>query len=64
VFVLDRPYKCTCLCLERPSMEVRYVENGQNVLLGTVTDQLSCKIDMQIKDPLGKILFDVSGSCC
>lgn len=53
---MQRPFACTCFCLNRPYIEINYSENGKNVYLGKVTHDFSC-CEMYFS------LFDKTNTC-
>lgn len=39
---IERPFKCTCYCLNRQEMSVMYVEGGQQRFMGKIIDPYDC----------------------
>ncbi|CAD8211947.1 unnamed protein product [Paramecium pentaurelia] len=65
VFRFDRQYACTCCCLNRPRLDVQYVENGQNKSLGYIINpQYCCTLGCHIYDSDDKLKYIIEGSCC
>eukprot|EP01016_Furgasonia_blochmanni_P007714 TRINITY_DN13092_c0_g1_i1.p1 TRINITY_DN13092_c0_g1~~TRINITY_DN13092_c0_g1_i1.p1 ORF type:complete len:581 (+),score=45.64 TRINITY_DN13092_c0_g1_i1:195-1937(+) len=62
---LVRPCACTCLCLNRPFMDVYLVEHGENVHLGKITSPCTCmNLQLDIYGDKEQILYKIEGSCC
>ncbi|KAL4469075.1 hypothetical protein ABPG72_007754 [Tetrahymena utriculariae] len=62
---MQRPFKCTCCCWNRPELSVTIVENGQNQYLGKVREPFRfCDLAVEIEDATGNIKFIIEGSCC
>jgi len=62
---LDRPCKCTVLCLNRPEISVTLKENGHDKYLGKVVSQWDI-MDMifDVFDRDDKLCYKINGSCC
>ena len=59
--LLERPFKCTCLCLERPEMTARNL----NTTFGKVVEPFSCfNPTFHIKDAMGNIKWKISANGC
>lgn len=62
---LERPFKCTCLCLARPEMSVSFVENGSNTFFGKIKNPcLLCTLGCNVEDAKGNLKYIIEGSCC
>ncbi|EAR83257.3 scramblase family protein (macronuclear) [Tetrahymena thermophila SB210] len=62
---MQRPFKCTCLCFNRPELSVTVVENGMNQYLGKIREPFRfCDLCVEIEDAAGNLKFIISGSCC
>ncbi|CAD8113117.1 unnamed protein product [Paramecium sonneborni] len=65
VFKFKREYQCTCLCFNRPRLEVLYVENDQNKKLGTIVNPwYFCNIGCHVLDINDNLRYIVEASCC
>lgn len=42
VIHVERPYKCTCYCINRQEMQVKFTEGGQDKYIGKITDPWDC----------------------
>jgi len=63
--LLDRPCKCTCLCLERPELTVALVEDGKNEPLGKIKDCYQCfNIRNEVYDKDSNLRFTIEASVC
>lgn len=63
--LLHRECRCTCLCLNRPSVDVQLVENGANENIGSVRAPFSCcDLLLEIWDKNDNHKYSVKGSCC
>merc|ERR1719203_73441 len=61
-FTMDRPFTCTFLCCNRPTVTIND-ESGETI--GTVSDPCNCfGMDLAAKDPDGNTLFSANGGCC
>ncbi|CAK70028.1 unnamed protein product (macronuclear) [Paramecium tetraurelia] len=62
VFRMSREFRCTCLCFERPEMEVQ-LSNG--VKIGTINYPfMFCDKGVDILDENNQIVYTIRGSCC
>ena len=59
-----RKFKCTCCCFQRPSLEVYYVEKGQDKYLGRVQDPCTCNMFFNVYGPNDELLYTIFGECC
>ena len=49
---MEKPYKMTFLCCNRPEMKVRYTEDGGFADLGKVVDEWDfCNFSFSVLDP-------------
>lgn len=63
--LLDRPCKCTYMCLNRPEMTVTWVEDGKSEYVGKIRDPWTCfNIVNEIYDKDNNLRYLVDGSCC
>jgi hypothetical protein len=63
--ILDRPCKCTFMCLERPEMTVFCVEDGKNDFIGKIKDVWTCcNIVLEIIGEDGGLRYILEASCC
>jgi len=62
--IFDRPYKCTCLCLERPKMKGFYkTDNG--TMFGSISEPWTCCDPLfVIKDMNKEPQFQIHADCC
>lgn len=61
----ERPFKCTCFCLERPEMEVRCNENQQQVYIGKVKNPFKWfTLICEIYDQNNQLKYSIEGDCC
>lgn len=62
---IDRPCMCTCYCLQRPEMTVKYVANGADEFVGKVIDPCQCgNIVLNLYNKSGSQAYVLEGSCC
>ena len=63
---LKRDYQCTCLCCNRPVVEVKYVYGGENKRLGYVRDEWTCgDYCLELYEEGNPMpLYRVNASCC
>ena len=60
---VNKPFKCTCCCLERPEMIANYSANGE--LVGKVKQPFSCCDPIfTIYDNAGTIRYYIYADCC
>ena len=60
---MDRPFECTCLCLNRPFIEVNYSENGQNIYLGKVVHEFNiCEMFFSVFDKTNTLVYEIRGT--
>jgi hypothetical protein len=60
---MERPWTCTCLCFNRPTVYITDVTSGRE--LGHVTDPCNCiGMDLAAVRPNGEKIFSVDGGCC
>ncbi|EGR28278.1 scramblase family protein, putative [Ichthyophthirius multifiliis] len=65
--ILERPFKCTCCCLNRPILDVNIVENGssQNGVIGRIFSPcLVCSLGVDIQDAQGNLKYQIEGNIC
>eukprot|EP00747_Dinoflagellata_sp_TGD_P206670 gnl/TRDRNA2_/TRDRNA2_80358_c0_seq1.p1 gnl/TRDRNA2_/TRDRNA2_80358_c0~~gnl/TRDRNA2_/TRDRNA2_80358_c0_seq1.p1 ORF type:complete len:256 (-),score=45.97 gnl/TRDRNA2_/TRDRNA2_80358_c0_seq1:169-936(-) len=62
-FQLHRDFSCTCLCFNRPIVEV---SDASGNLLGTIKDTFSCigNLTFTIRDPQEQEVMYARGGCC
>jgi hypothetical protein len=59
--VAQKPFKCTCLCLERPSIVIK----NNNYYFGKIIEPFSCCDSIyDIYDSSDKTKWKISGNCC
>ena len=62
--VFDRPFKCTCCCLERPKMK-GYYQSMEGKMFGSVSEPWTCYDPMfLIKDMNKEPHFQIRADCC
>ena len=62
--VYDRPFKCTCFCLERPKLK-GYYKNMQGNMFGEVRQPFTCCDPVfTIKDYNKEPKYQIHGDCC
>jgi hypothetical protein len=64
---LVRDCHCTCCCLNRPFVEVHYVEDGNNQYLGRINDPCACceyNLSVVEEGTDAGETYRISGSCC
>ena len=62
--ILEKPYKFTCYCINRPEMQVYYVEDGHKIPVGKIVDNWDfCNYSFDILDDKGKKRFHIEASC-
>ena len=60
---INKPFRCTCCCLERPVMDVNYSQGNQ--LVGQVKQPFTCCDPyFTIYDYSGTLRYFVSADCC
>ena len=60
---INKPFKCTCCCLERPIMDVTYTQGGQ--LIGQVKQPFTCCDPyFTVFDNSGTLKYFVHADCC
>ena len=60
---INKPFKCTCCCLERPIMDVTYSNGGQ--LVGQVKQPFTCCDPyFTVFDYSGTLKYFVHADCC
>ena len=60
---VNKPFKCTCFCLERPEMLANYSQGGE--LLGKVKQPFTCCDPLfTIYDNAGTPKYYISADCC
>lgn len=61
---MEKPYKMTMMCINRPEMKVRYTENGNFIDLGKVVDNWDfCNFSFSVLDAQGTQMFHIEASC-
>lgn len=59
--LLERPFKCTCFCFERPEMSAR----NANTLFGKVVEPFTCfNPEYHVKDSIGNTKWKIHAECC
>ena len=63
---MDRPFKCTCFCLERPELSVYWGQlDNTSCLIGKVKEPCTCvDINMDICDPGNNIRYAIQADGC
>lgn len=62
---MQRDYKCTCFCLERPVMKVYSIEMGKEKYIGKIVNPFSCcEIILQLYNENNNLDFIVKGDIC
>lgn len=61
---LVRDFKCTCLCFNRPTLDVFWNEPRETHLGKIISPFSICGIDMQVYGTEGELKYVISGSCC
>jgi hypothetical protein len=57
----ERPYKCTCFCLERPEVTVK----NNNINFGKIVEPFSCCDPLfVIRDAQQNIRWKITANCC
>lgn len=60
---MERPFECTCLCLNRPFIEVNFTENGQNHYVGKVVHEFNCcEMYFSLFDKTNTVVYEIRGS--
>ena len=60
---MERPFKCTCFCLNRPVLEVNYNEGGQNIYVGRVICEFSCcEMIFSLFDKTNNFVYQIRGN--
>jgi hypothetical protein len=60
---VNKPFKCTCFCLERPVMNATYCQGGQ--MVGQVKQPFSCCDPIfTIYDSSGTLRYFIHADCC
>jgi len=61
----ERPFKCSCLCLDRPVLSVTHNEAGQNSVIGKIINPYQCcDLKVNIYDANDNLKYTIAGSCC
>lgn len=61
---LERSFKCTCFCAERPVMTITLVENGSNVFYGKIINPFMCgELGCEVEDGNGVLKYVITGTC-
>ena len=61
---MEKPYKMTFLCCNRPEMTVRYTEQGNFIDVGKVIDNWDvCNYSFSVLDVQGNQMFHIEASC-
>lgn len=63
---LERDYKCTCFCLNRPVIKIVRVDQGKDQIIGYVIDRWACcdfvyDLTNELKD---SPLYTIKATCC
>mmetsp|Transcript_58702 Transcript_58702/g.136544 ORF Transcript_58702/g.136544 Transcript_58702/m.136544 type:complete len:259 (-) Transcript_58702:92-868(-) len=62
-FKLERPWTCTCLCFNRPVIEMTDANTGQK--LGSIQDPFACcDLTFTVRDPNDEPVLKANGGCC
>eukprot|EP00499_Haloplacidia_sp_CaronLabIsolate_P015243 CAMPEP_0196781192 /NCGR_PEP_ID=MMETSP1104-20130614/9219_1 /TAXON_ID=33652 /ORGANISM="Cafeteria sp., Strain Caron Lab Isolate" /LENGTH=313 /DNA_ID=CAMNT_0042151413 /DNA_START=32 /DNA_END=973 /DNA_ORIENTATION=+ len=59
---LHRPFKCTCLCMNRPVLDV--LDPAGNVLGGVMQPWACCDTNFLVRRQDGSVAFEIKGRCC
>jgi len=60
---MERPFKCTCCCFQRPEVFVRDAQTGQPI--GSLTDPFACcMMTFDVKDNRDNAVLEINQSCC
>jgi len=60
---LERPWTCTCCCLNRPVVDV--IDVPTQTKIGSITDPCTCfNLSFAVKDKNGDVPLTVTGGCC
>ena len=60
---LSRPFKLTCLCFQRPYIEVNYKEGGKNEFIGRIVHNFDlCNMSMTLFDKTNTERYKIKGS--
>lgn len=60
-----RECQCSCLCFNRPKMDVYYTENGAYLYLGKVVDDFDCcNYSFSVYDNQGIKIYHIEAKCC
>lgn len=60
---LERPFKCTCCCFQRPAMSIHNTLTGQPI--GTTVEPFSCcHFRLGIQDPAKNDVLNINHHCC
>lgn len=64
VALLQRPFKCTCWCINRPEMEINWFK-PEAVNIGKIKAPFQfCDIKMDVYDNNSKMKYEIIASCC
>lgn len=60
---INKPFKCTCCCCNRPEMQVSLAETGQ--IIGNIYQPFNCCDPyFQILDGTGNLKYIITADCC
>ena len=61
---MERPCSCSCFCMNRPFITMNYVENGNNVYLGKISDPYNlAKTLFMVRDKHDNPIYKIE-TCC
>eukprot|EP01016_Furgasonia_blochmanni_P045014 TRINITY_DN6297_c0_g1_i2.p1 TRINITY_DN6297_c0_g1~~TRINITY_DN6297_c0_g1_i2.p1 ORF type:complete len:201 (+),score=42.96 TRINITY_DN6297_c0_g1_i2:393-995(+) len=62
---LSREFKCSCLCLQRPAVDVFWTEEKEKKKLGTIISPYEmCDYTLHVLDKHENVTFRIVASCC
>eukprot|EP01015_Nassula_variabilis_P002870 TRINITY_DN1170_c0_g1_i18.p2 TRINITY_DN1170_c0_g1~~TRINITY_DN1170_c0_g1_i18.p2 ORF type:complete len:271 (+),score=55.34 TRINITY_DN1170_c0_g1_i18:319-1131(+) len=62
---LSREFKCTCLCMQRPTLKVTYTENKEEKELGSIRSPwTACDYILEVLDKHENVKYVITASCC
>lgn len=62
--VVDKPYKCSCFCLDRPEV-VGHFGSEEGPIFGKITQPYTCCDPVfHVKNASGEIIYSITTDCC